>query len=208
MTQEKIGVPPELTALKAQLAEHRLAQYIRLNGGVPIPMAGVVYWLTLAYVGTRTGLEGWVGLALPLSGAIFPLALLFAALMKNKFMSDKSAVGDVLLPTFIGMLLFWPMLIVAIKSASPELVVPILAIGMSIHWPMIGWSYNRTPLFAAHSILRSALTLYVWFIARDNMLVLIPLVVAVTYILTIIAIYLDVARLKSKSLNTLSGAPS
>ncbi|GGX64140.1 hypothetical protein GCM10011309_12750 [Litorimonas cladophorae] len=208
MKKEKIGVPPELTELKARLAEHRLAQYIRLNGGVPIPMAGAIYWLALAYVGTRTGLEGWAGLALPLSGAIFPLALLLAALMKNKFMSDKSAVGDVLLPTFIGMLLFWPMLVMAIKSASPELVVPILAIGMSIHWPVIGWSYNRTALFSAHSILRAGLTLLVWFTAREQILILIPLAVAATYILTIAAIYFDVARLKSKSLTPLSGALS
>ena len=104
----------EFEKFKQHLKDHRIAQYVRLNGGVPIPMAGAVYWLVLAYIGTQTDLRNWVAIALPLSGVIFPLALLFATLMRNNFMKDKSVIGDVLLPTFIGMLLFWPMLIIAI----------------------------------------------------------------------------------------------
>lgn len=188
----------EFEKLKQHLKDHRVAQYIRLNGGIPIPIAGAIYWLVLAYIGTQTDLRNWVALALPLSGAIFPLALLFAALMRNNFMKDKSVIGDVLLPTFIGMLLFWPMLIIAIKSAAPETVIPILAIGMSIHWPVIGWSYGRTSLFSAHAILRALLVLFFWFTAPDHILIYIPIAVASVYIFTIIAIYLDVNHLKSK----------
>ena len=161
-------------------------------------MAGAVYWLVLAWVGSNTDLPGWVEVALPLSGAIFPLALVLAKVMKCNFMKDKSAIGDVLLPTFISMLLFWPMLVIAIKSSSPELVVPILAIGMSLHWPVIGWSYGRTALFTAHAVLRAVAVAYIWFAMPDKILTALPLSIAIIYVLTVLAIYLDVGRMKSK----------
>jgi len=137
--------------LKSELDSHRLAQYIRISGGLPVPLAGAVYWLVLAWIGTQTDLIGWANIAFPLSGAIFPLALLFAFLMKNNFMKDKSAIGDVLLPTFASMLLFWPMLLMAAKSGAPELVVHILAIGMSLKWPALGWAYKRKDIYTAMS---------------------------------------------------------
>jgi hypothetical protein len=195
-------------ALKAELDAQKLAQYIRVSGGLPIPLAGAVYWLALAWLGTQTDLGGWATLAFPLSGLIFPLALLFALLMKNNFMKDKSAVGNVLLPTFASMLLFWPMLIMAAKSAAPELVVPILAIGMSLHWPVIGWAYNRTALFTAHSVLRTIAVLLVWFMVPEDMLVLIPAVVAASYIFTVFAIYADLHILKRKHLIIQNGVSS
>ena len=190
--------PLDMETLKAQLTEHKLAQYIRLSGGAPIPLAGAVYWACLAWVGTFTDLQGWAAIAYPLSGAIFPLALVFAKLLKCNFMKDKSAVGSVLVPTFISMLLFWPMLIMATKSGAPELLVPILAIGMSLHWPVIGWSYGRTTLFTAHAVTRAVVVTYIWFTLPEHILTALPLAVAIIYILTVIAIYVDVARMRSK----------
>ncbi|GER07397.1 hypothetical protein JCM17843_17070 [Kordiimonadales bacterium JCM 17843] len=71
------------------------------------------------------------------SGAIFPLALLYAALFKNNFLKDRTAVSSVLLPTFISMLLFWPMAIAALWEGLT--IFPLfLAIGLSLHFPVIG----------------------------------------------------------------------
>ncbi|WP_427454658.1 DUF7010 family protein [Litorimonas sp. WD9-15] len=203
MTSLATTTPPDMETLKAQLTEHRLAQYIRLSGGAPIPIAGAIYWAALAWVGTFSDLQGWAAIAFPLSGAIFPLALIFAKILKCNFMKDKSAIGDVLLPTLISMLLFWPMLFMAGKSASPELIVPILAIGMSLHWPVIGWGYARTTLYTAHAVIRAVVVTYIWFTFPEHMLTLLPLSVALIYIATVIAIYVDVARLKSKPSFTL-----
>jgi len=126
--------------LKTLLLERRQASYVRLKGGFPIPLAGAVYWLALGIAGYGLDLASWSQLAFYGSGAIFPLALIFAKIFKNNFMKDKGIVDSVLIPTFIGMLLFWPIMIAAVKT-EPQLVPLILAIGMSIHWPVIGWSY-------------------------------------------------------------------
>ena len=117
-------------------------------------------------------------------------------------MKDKSAVGDVLLPTFVSMLLFWAIMFMAVKTTAPELTVPILAIGMSLHWPVIGWSYGRTALFTAHALIRAVVVSSIWFTLPEHILTAIPFAVAVIYALTVIAIYIDVALTKSRNFST------
>lgn len=167
--------------LKAALLADRLAAYRRLQGGFPIPLAGMVYWAVLAVAGTQTAARGWLTVAVWGSGAIFPLALLFATLFRNDFMKDRSASGDVLLPALIGMLLFWPMLAAVAALGSADALPLILAIGMSIHWPVIGWSYGRTALYSAHAVARALVVTAIWFVLPEARYTLLPLSVAVVY---------------------------
>ena len=176
--------------LKAEMLRRRRANYVRLNGGFPIPLAGAVYWLALGISGYVLDLSSWSQLAFFATGAIFPLALLLAKLFKNNFMKDKGIVDSVLIPTFIGMLLFWPIMIAAVKT-EPQLIPLILAIGMSIHWPVIGWSYGRAAMFSAHSILRAIIVLYLWFAFPEARLTWLPFSVGIIYFLTVLAILID-----------------
>lgn len=181
--------------LKAALLADRLAAYKRLRGGFPIPLAGVVYWGMLAWLGTFLTVHSWCMIAFIGSGAIFPMALLFAAIFRNPFMKDKTATGDVLLPAFIAMLLFWPMIVAAFQVA-PQLVPLILAIGMSLHWPVIGWGYGRTGLYSAHSIVRALVCLLIWLWLPEARFTLLPLAGAGVYLVTVLAILVDSARVK------------
>ena len=181
--------------LKAALLADRRAAYKRLRGGFPVPLAGVVYWGALAWAGTILPVHGWCMIAFIGSGAIFPMALLFAAIFRNPFMKDKTAAGDVLLPAFISMLLFWPMAIAAFQVA-PQLVPLVLAIGMSLHWPVIGWSYGRTGLYSAHAIVRAIAVLLIWLWMPEARFTMLPLAVALVYVVTVLAILVDSARVK------------
>lgn len=176
--------------LKTALLADRLASYKRLRGGFPIPLAGTVYWGVLAWVGTWADIQTWCMSAFIGSGAIFPMALLFAAIFRNPFMKDRTATGDVLLPAFISMLLFWPMIVAAVQ-VGPELVPLILGIGMSLHWPVIGWSYGRTALFSAHSIVRAIACILIWLWFPEGRFTLLPLAVAGVYLVTVFAILID-----------------
>jgi hypothetical protein len=193
--------------LKAQLLADRLASFHRLKGGFPIPLAGAVYWAVLAWAGASLTLRGWMVVAMWGSGLIFPLALLFAKLFRNQFMKDKTAAGDVLLPTFISMFLFWPMLVAALWTA-PELAPLILAIGMSIHWPVIGWSYGKTLLYTAHAVVRAAVVFVIWVWLPESRLTLLPLSVSAIYLLSVAAILVEVRRMDAATPRTLrsSGA--
>ena len=181
--------------LKAALLADRLAAYRRLRGGFPVPLAGAIYWGVLAWFGTVANVPTWCALAFIGSGAIFPIALILAAAFRNPFMKDKTAAGDVLVPAFISMLLFWPM-IVATMQVAPQLAPLILAIGMSLHWPVIGWSYGRTALFSAHSIVRAIVCTLIWLWIPEGRFTLLPLAVTIIYLLTVIAIFIDSGRVK------------
>ena len=183
--------------LKEELLAERRASYARLSGGFPIPLAGAVYWGALGYAGSFLPLKSWIVVAFWGSGAIFPLALLFAAIFRNGFMKDRTAVDTLLAPAFIGMLLFWPMAAAALQVA-PELTPLILAIGMSMHWPAIGWMYGRPQLYSAHSIVRAALATAIWFVYPEERLTWLPYSVAAVYLVTVIAIVIDSAGVRAR----------
>lgn len=177
--------------LKAAHLEARLASYTRLRGGFPIPMAGTLYWLAVAALSQFFEPSEQLFYSFVASGMIFPVALLFAAIFRNNFMKDKGAATSVLLPAFISMLLFWPMVIVAVTENSANTALVILAIGLSLHWPVIGWSYGRTALFSAHSVIRAILVLALYFAFPEQRFLFIPLAVAFVYAMTVIALLID-----------------
>jgi hypothetical protein len=183
----------EIERLRAALLADRLAAYRRLRGGFPVPLAGTVYWAVLGVLGYQLPIEMWCMVAFLATGAIFPLAMLFAAIFGNRFMKDRTAAGDVLIPAFIAMLLFWPMIVAAVQVA-PQLVPLILAIGMSLHWPVIGWSYGRTGLFSAHSIVRAVVVLLIWLWVPEWRFTVLPFAVAAIYLATVFAILIDSGR--------------
>ena len=182
--------------LKALLLQDRLSAYIRLRGGFPLPVAGAVYWCFIGILGYFLPLNVWFPIALFSTGLIFPIALLCAKICKNNFMKDKQAAGSVVVPALIGMLVFWAMLVPAMQTA-PQLAILILAIGMSIHWPVIGWSYGRTALFSAHLFARTFIVLSIWYLLPDARMTLLPLSVSLVYILTVAAILIDTSKLRN-----------
>jgi hypothetical protein len=180
--------------LRAQLLEERLRLYVLLRGGYTFPLAGAVWWAAAAVLGYYVPLKTWALLVFIGSGLIFPLALLFSRLLRVDLMGQKSAADSVLGPAFIGMLLFWPMAFAAYWTA-PGPTPLILAIGMSMHWPVIGWTYGRPALYSAHAIVRALAAFTIWIAFPDQRTTWLPASVAIVYLLTVVAILADTRRL-------------
>lgn len=189
--------PLTIDELRQAVRDDRLASYARLRGGFPIPLAGAVYWSVLGAAGYRLDLASWSNLAFFGSGAIFPLALLFAALFRNNFMKDQTSVGSVLAPAFVSMLLFWAFIVAAAREAT-SMIPLILAVGMAIHWPVIGWSYGRAFLFSAHAVARAVVPTALWLLFPDERLTWLPFSVAIIYLATVGAILVDSARVRRR----------
>lgn len=190
---------PELTVdqLREAVRVDRIGSYARLRGGFPIPLAGATYWIVLGCAGYVLDFAAWTQVAFFGSGAVFPLALAYAAAFRNNFMKDRTATGSVLLPTFISMLLFWSY-IVAAASQAPEMISLILAVGMSVHWPVIGWSYGRTGIYSAHAIARAVIPTALWMQYPDERLTWLPFSVAAIYLATVVVILIDSAGVRRK----------
>jgi len=185
-------------ALQKMLFADREATFFRLRGGYPIPLAGATWWAVLGMMGYFLRSRNlWILLAFVTSGAIFPLALLFARLFKVDFMHDKSAAMDILFPTFASMMLFWPIAISTYWS-YPQLVPLVLAIGMSIHWPVIGWTYGRTGIYTTHAVVRAVACFALWNWWPSSRFTVLPYAVSAIYLLTVGAILVASSPEKKK----------
>ena len=174
--------------LKQALFAEREASFFRLRGGYPIPIAGAVWWAALGMAGYLLHSHHlWIFLAFVTSGLMFPLAMLLARLLRNDFMRDRTAVSDLLFPAFTSMMLFWPIVISA-WWAYPPLVPLILGIGMSIHWPVIGWTYGRTAIYTAHAVVRAIACFVLWNWFPSTRFTVLPFAVSAIYLATVAAI--------------------
>ena len=54
----------------------------------------------------------------------------------------------------------------------------IVAIGMSQHWPIIGWSYGKPGLYGAHAVVRAIGAFVIWNWLPDGRFTLLPFWVA------------------------------
>jgi hypothetical protein len=184
--------------LKRELFADREASFFRLRGGYPIPLAGATWWAILGTAGYLLRSQGqWILLAFVTSGAIFPLALLFAKVFRVDFMRDRTAAMDALFPAFASMLLFWPIAISAFWT-YPQLVPLVLGIGMSIHWPVIGWMYGRTAIYTTHAVVRAVACFVLWNWAPSSRFTVLPYTVSAIYLATVCAILVASSPEKQK----------
>lgn len=179
-------------SFKVQLDAERRDFYARAGGGAALPLAGLIYWAVLAWLGTFASVQTWVTVAFFGSGAIFPLGLLLGGITASRPL-EKSDFGGATFAGLLAVMLCWP-LIFAANSIDPSLSPLMLAVGMSLHWPIIGWSYGRLGLFTAHAVIRVAGCSAVWFALPEERFVLIPLVVVGAYAFSFLAILVTRGR--------------
>jgi len=126
-------------------------------------------------------------IAFATSGLIFPLAILIAKIVRNNFLHDRTSVSDAMFPTLVSMVMFWPIAFSAYPT-QPAIVPLILAIGMSVGWPVMGWLYGRTALFTTHAIVRAIVVFTLWNWLPSTRFTLLPLSVSAIYLVTIVAL--------------------
>jgi hypothetical protein len=179
-----------LTEIEAGLKAARQSAYAETRGGWPVPLAGAMYWGLLAVLGSRVSEANWTFIAEIMSGAIFPVAVGMAAIFRNPFMKVKVPDQGVVFMAMIGMLLFWPMAVGAMWNYN-TLTPLIIAIGMSGHWPVFGWTYGRPVPFIAHAVVRAVVCFYIWQYIPDGRFTLLPAAVAAIYLVTIVILFID-----------------
>ena len=169
------------TDLKAIILNERRRYSAESGGGVSLPVAGAIYWAGLAIAGAYMDATNWAYAAAAFSGAIFPLGILLQGVFKSPFMKAKSPLSGVTTAAIVAINLLWPIHMIVIWTA-PQAAPLTLAIGMSLHWPIIGWGY-ASKVCMAHAIVRVAAVTAIFFLAPQYSLVGIPLVVSGLYLL-------------------------
>lgn len=172
---------------------------VATNGGIALPVAGFIYWLLLGMAGFYLEANTWALLGFFTSGLIFPLGLLLQKPLHANLMV-KGPLSGLVLPAMTSMFLSWPMIIAGYLT-DVSLVPLLLTIGMSLHWPAIGWMYgSKTCLI--HAISRVALVTLLWFALPEYRFTVIPLVVSLIYLITIFGLKSEV-RKAARSMNAM-----
>ncbi len=174
-----------------QLDFEKSKYIVQTNGGITLPAAGFIYWLMLGAAGFFLKPNAWTLLSFFTSGLIFPLGLLLSKVFKSDLLA-KNALSSLAMPAMTAMFLSWPMIIVG-YTTDVSTVPLMLAIGMSLHWPVIGWMYGSKACLI-HAISRVALVTILWFALPDYRFTVLPIVVSLIYFITIFALKNEVKK--------------
>ena len=174
----------------ALLAERR-RYFVAANGGISLPVAGAVYWTVLGLLAATEAVDDWGLAAAMMSGLIFLLGLLLQYPLKAKFMGVKSPVSGAAMWSIMSINFLWPLHFVVI-SLVPEAAPLTLAIGMTLHWPVIGWAYASRVCYA-HAIARIAVVTAIWYGFPEWRFTGLSFAVAGLYLLAACGMALEVA---------------
>jgi hypothetical protein len=183
-----------------QLRHEKRSLLIRANGGISLPAAGCIYWLIIGIGGIFLKPQLWFPIACFGTGVIFPLGLLLSKPLKAN-LNVKSSLTDLFLPALISMFMFWPLAIIA-SMKDPAFAPLALAVGMGIHWPVIGWMYNSR-IFLLHALVRTVGSTSLWLLFPDHRFTLVPFFVSLVYLITIFGIRRDIMKAKDEELMTI-----
>ncbi|MBO0935862.1 hypothetical protein J2I47_04815 [Fibrella sp. HMF5335] len=174
-----------------QLDQERRRLLVSSNGGIALPAAGAIYWLGLGAAGAWLSPGQWMLVAFITSGLIFPLGLALQKPLRSNILIQSPLAGLIGL-ALVSMMLSWPVTIAA-SGANRALAPLALAVGMSLHWPVIGWLFGSR-VCLVHAISRAVLTTGLWYVFPHNRFTLIPLAVSALYGLTIWGLTREVTR--------------
>jgi len=187
-----------LQAIKIEQARHQ----IESNSGLSMPFAGAVYWTVLGILGYFLTPFNWAMAAAFSSGMIFPLGLALQKPFKSPFMKATSPLAAAGLRATLGINLLWPVHI-AIMLNAIELLPLSLGIGMSLHWLVIGWTYDSRAC-TLHVVMRTVAVTAIWFLFPALNYTILPFVIAGIYLLTVVMLR---AEVKAKIANQLVSSP-
>ena len=155
------------------------------------PVAGAIYWLVLAICGYMLSRDSWRIVALIGSALLFPTAFLLARLFRaNLFVRDNplASLGGLPMAT-VGLLPF--ALYVVLDGSTIQLLPLAMAIGMSLHFPMLGWMYGSR-VYTYHPIVRTALAMAIWIMLPDGRFTILPLAITAIYGVTAVLVRFEI----------------
>lgn len=166
------------------------------GGGVSLPVAGAVYWAVAGVLGFYLEPGDWAYAAAAGSGMIFPLGLLLQGALRSPFMKAKSPLSGVTMSAIIAINLLWPVHFVLI-SVLPEAAPLTLAIGMTLHWPIIGWAY-ASRVCMIHALVRTLVVTLIWYGLPELRFTGIPFAVSALYVFAAMGLSWESGRFRSQ----------
>lgn len=186
-------------ALRDSLAAERRAYYARTRGGAALIAAQALYWAAMGAVGwafPAMHIPVWNLIAFGSALLIFPAALALQPLTGGRLLAPSAAAS--LIPAALAVMALSGAVTAALFVSQPEMVPLALAIGLSMHWPVTGWMFGRSPLFIPVSVAHATLCVVLWFIYPASVVVAIPAASAAAGAALLVMVLVDAERMRRR----------
>jgi len=151
---------------------------------VSFPIAGAIVWCVIGIVSLFLSTYQALLFMLFASGAIFPLALLVAKFRKEDVMSSENPLSKLLAFGVLLVNLLWAVH-VPLMMKAPQFVPLSVGIGLGLHWIIYSWIVQH-PVGIIHSISRTVLCFFAWFLLpSEQLLTGIAVIIVVCYMISI-----------------------
>jgi hypothetical protein len=148
-----------------------------------LPLAGALVWAVIGIAALFLPQRPATLLLLFGSGAIFPLGLALAALLRERLMNNTNPLATLMELCVLMVNLLWA-LHFTLLIRDPALLPLSLGIGLGLHWIVFGWIIGH-PLGIVHTVLRTALATGLWWLFPAHPISAVAAAVVVAYLYAI-----------------------
>jgi hypothetical protein len=144
-----------------------------------MPLAGALLWCAIAILGVVLPPRTAMFTLLSGTGAIFPLALIFAKIRNEELLSNKNEFAGLMRAGVFMVNLLWAVHI-PLLFRVPSLVPLSMGIGLGLHWVVYSWVIQH-PLGYVHVTLRTVGVFFAWLCFPTHSITACASVVVATY---------------------------
>jgi len=162
----------------ALIARERQWLEARTKKGAGLPIAGLLYWISVSMLLRGMPVRGAMLWSFVLTGAVFPIGLALTAWFGGRLFEKHafSSLGGVLAATQLA---YWPVIIL-VWIRIPEWTPFTMAVLFGSHFLPYAWLY-RSRAYAVLAISTVLVTTVAVMVARQPLMTTIPLIAAGCY---------------------------
>ena len=163
------------------------ADYDRHAGrSLSLPIAGAVVWTVAGLAGLLLPQRPATLTLLFSTGAIFPIALAVARLLRERLMDNPNPLAKLMALCILMVNLLWA-LHLSLLPREPDYVPLSLGISLGLHWIVFSWII-RHPLGVIHAVLRTALATGLWWLLPEHPIPAVAAAGVGSYLYSIVAL--------------------
>lgn len=172
--------------MNTSLADLRSEYAFHAGRSIALPLAGALVWAIIGLAALVLPERTSTIVLLFGTGAIFPIALVLARLLRERLLDNPSPLAALMGRSVFMVNLLWAVHL-AVYAQIPELLPLTLAIGLGLHWVVFGWVINHR-LGVVHAAVRTVLVVSMWWLMPGARISAVAAAVVLAYVYSIIAL--------------------
>ena len=158
--------------------------------GIGMPLAGMLYWLAVAFLLRTFPQKSALVFSFALTGMVFPVGVLLTRLAGGDFFANSPTLTPLGIQLAALQLFYWPVIVVVFQRA-PEWTPFCLAVLFGSHFLPYAWLY-RSMAFGFLAVATTLVLTVGVIVTRSTLYATAPLLAAACYAVTVLLLWREV----------------